>query len=721
MRSRSILPNRLYLLLYLAVMLAAGLLFSPSHFSTNMLSIFPQNSYTAKLEDASRLQSLNRLIIISKGSDGASKERIEKIAAKLQKLDAVDELSFKVDSIHSPAANYLREHYAERLDINSSRVDAHYVQKRLRSLYEEMQRSFLFSSLNTSDPLELFSDPMQKGGASTKNGIVLFKGRDYMLSATLGVSVADVEGAQRLYEDVHAVVDGYGSDVTAFAPHFFTAENSARIKSEVNIIVTATMVLLLLFYAFSLRDFKVLLLTSLALGSSLFVGLAAVTFFFKEVSIFTLAFGSGIAMMAVDYFFHYYFHGYYAHKEKSRKKVFYAFLTTVSGFGILYFADFPLIRQLAFFGIAALAFSYFQFSFLFASWQFEPKEKRIRLRALSRGFVNAKIVLLISLLLLGFSLGKLHFSGDLRQLDYQNDKLLALQEKIKSGASAERAVLVYGNSLDALLFTMEAVQTEEASFRSLAQVNRSEEGFAAYLKKIKEVDFQALRDEIEHAATKIGFRPGTFSGAYTFAEDLHYAKPDLTVAKALGFETLQLEDGRWMSLAFVDADKSGSLHYDDDLVLLEASTLLQKGVEDVLDQLVLIAALTFGFITLLLAVLLKKRTLVAMNYVLFPLGVIATALAFIGYFSVMHLFALIIVMVAAIDYGIYMSDVQEETDEAIYYAMFTTFAGFGIFIFSHIGALHHIGLVIALGIASTFVLQTFQKRIVQESGDTVSE
>ncbi|MEE8588809.1 MAG: hypothetical protein V3S80_05620 [Sulfurimonadaceae bacterium] len=99
-----------------------------------------------------------------------------------------------------------------------------------------------------------------------------------------------------------------------------------------------------------------------------------------------------------------------------------------------------------------------------------------------------------------------------------------------------------------------------------------------------------------------------------------------------------------------------------------------------------------------------------MNYVLFPLVVIAMTLAIIGSFSVMHLFALIIVMVAGIDYGIYMSDVQEETDEAIYYAMLTTFAGFGIFVFSHIGALHHIGLVIALGIASTFILQTVQKR-----------
>jgi predicted exporter len=396
---------------------------------------------------------------------------------------------------------------------------------------------------------------------------------------------------------------------------------------------------------------------------------------------------------------------------RSRRKVFYAFLTTLSGFAILYFADFPLIRQLALFGIAALAFSYFQFSFLFASWRFEAKAKRIRLRAFAGGSVDSKAVLIVSLLLLGFSLTRLQFSGDLRQLDYQNDKLLALQEQIKTGGADERAILVYGDSLEALLMKMESIQAREPAFRSLAKLARSREGFAAYKESLDAIDFDTLRAQIEREASAVGFRPGTFANAYGFVRNLTYTPPDLVVAKALGFETLKLDDGRWLSLAFIDAKHSGELNYGDNLVLLEAFNLLQKGVEDVLEQLLLIAAVTLGFIALLLLVLLKKRALVAFNYVLFPLGVIASALAMTGSFSVMHLFALIIVMVAAIDYGIYMSDAQAETDEAIYYAMLTTFAGFGIFVFSHIGALHHIGLVIALGIASTFVLQTLQRRM----------
>ena len=705
-----ILPHKLHLLIYLSIMLLAGILFSPSHFSTNMLSIFPQNSDTKTLEDAGKLSTLNRLIIISKGDDKRSKERLEKIAQALEKIETVDTVYFKTGSLNSPTAQYLRAHYAERLDINASKATLPYIQQKLSRLYTQMLSSFMFSGLNTSDPLGLFRDPLQGVKVHTKEGIALFKDQDYMLSATLKIKVSDVEGSQKLYEAVHKVVDAYGDDIIAFAPHFFTAENATKIKGEVNLIITATMLLLLLFYAFSLRDFKVLVLTSLALGSSLFVGLSAVTYFFSDVSIFTLAFGSGIAMMAVDYFFHYYFHGYYSAKTQERKKVFYAFLTTFSGFGILMFADFPLIEQLALFSMVALSFSYFIFSFLFTAWRFEPKPQRLKLRALSQGFLDPKVILLISILLLGFGFTQLHFSGDLRQLDYQNQKLLTLQEKIKSSTSQEKPLLVFDKSLDALLKQMENLQKEFPTLRSLAQVNRSKEGFKAYQKAIERLDIAKIKGELEREARQLGFRHGTFKDAYAFTNNISYHEPDLNIAKALGFETLKLQEGRWMSLAYINAKALPLLHAHPKVIVLEASTLLKKGVEDVLDQLLLIALVTFILITILLIVLLKKRALVAMNYLLLPLGVITTTLALLGTFSVMHLFALIIVMVAAIDYGIYMSDVQEETDEAIYYAMLTTFAGFGIFVFSHIGALHHIGLVIALGIVSTFVLQIVQKR-----------
>jgi predicted exporter len=72
----------------------------------------------------------------------------------------------------------------------------------------------------------------------------------------------------------------------------------------------------------------------------------------------------------------------------------------------------------------------------------------------------------------------------------------------------------------------------------------------------------------------------------------------------------------------------------------------------------------------------------------------------------MHFFALIILIAIGIDYGIYMSNTQNKfnTILAIRYSLLSTFAGFGVLIFSSIVALNSIGLVISLGIISIFIL-----------------
>ena len=76
----------------------------------------------------------------------------------------------------------------------------------------------------------------------------------------------------------------------------------------------------------------------------------------------------------------------------------------------------------------------------------------------------------------------------------------------------------------------------------------------------------------------------------------------------------------------------------------------------------------------------------------------------------MHLFSIIIIVVAGVDYGIYMShENSKETKEAIFYSLLTTFSGFGILVLSDIGAIHSIGVVITLGILAILFLVLFLK------------
>ena len=72
----------------------------------------------------------------------------------------------------------------------------------------------------------------------------------------------------------------------------------------------------------------------------------------------------------------------------------------------------------------------------------------------------------------------------------------------------------------------------------------------------------------------------------------------------------------------------------------------------------------------------------------------------------MHLFSLIILIAIGIDYGIYMSNSNKQTQTvlAIKYSLLSTFAAFGVLVFSSITALSSIGIVISLGVSSIYIL-----------------
>jgi len=102
----------------------------------------------------------------------------------------------------------------------------------------------------------------------------------------------------------------------------------------------------------------------------------------------------------------------------------------------------------------------------------------------------------------------------------------------------------------------------------------------------------------------------------------------------------------------------------------------------------------------------KKRFLYALNYIIFPLSFTLAILVSLDSINIMHLFSLIILIAIGIDYGIYMSnsDKPSNTMLAIKYSLLSTFAAFGVLIFSTIVALNSIGMVITLGCGAIFIL-----------------
>ncbi|HIC77899.1 MAG TPA: hypothetical protein EYP02_01835, partial [Sulfurovum sp.] len=326
-----------------------------------------------------------------------------------------------------------------------------------------------------------------------------------------------------------------------FSSLFFTAQNSKIIKENVHNILYLSFGLLILLFFITLRDYKILLVNTLTLASSIFVALAFSTFIFKEVSIFTLAFGSAISSISVDYLFHNYFHGAYQHKKVNRS-IFIAFATTLLGFILLQFVEFPLISQLSVFAIISLSFSYFQFTFLYPYFGFTPKPNRLNIEFLTdiKKRLPINMVFIFSLVTILYSSLTIEFDYNLKNLDYQNIELQKRQATIQENLPQKMTLLIEANSVDELIDKAHQIKEKTSGHNSIANLALTQEQFQFKDENIQKYEFLKLKELLITNAKILGFKEGYFSNAYNFTKSIPKEyKADLIALKKLGYEVIE--------------------------------------------------------------------------------------------------------------------------------------------------------------------------------------
>ena len=129
------------------------------------------------------------------------------------------------------------------------------------------------------------------------------------------------------------------------------------------------------------------------------------------ISIFVLVFGISISTVAIDYMFHNYVHGYYEKGKKINRDVFFGMITSVGTFFIISFVSFDLIKQLCYFSIISLLFSYLQFTFLFPRIKFKNKNTIKKINYIPILSIKPLYVLLFSFLIIGLAITQLRFNS----------------------------------------------------------------------------------------------------------------------------------------------------------------------------------------------------------------------------------------------------------------------------------------------------------------------
>ncbi|MDX1808675.1 MAG: hypothetical protein R3331_03985 [Sulfurospirillaceae bacterium] len=681
-------------ILIFLILLALFFVLSPyKKLSTDLISLLPQNQETKLLKIYGDFQTSREVLVAIKGDNP------KEITALEKRVLSHNFIALKKSFFASPEfRKYLKDYSFYLQDFDSKNISA--VDKTLKGSYQNLISSLYYSSIDKDDPLQLFSQKKQRVAMSFKEGHLFLKNYGYMsvFSFKKGTDF------KKVYDVFHKEMN---TNTKIFSPVFYFVENSQAIKSQVNILVSIAIGILFLLYILILKDIGLLANTVVTLLSSFILSLLVVTELWGEVSIFVMVFGMSISTVAIDYMFHHYFLGYYEKDKGFNKSVFFGFLSTFLAFVLISFVQFPFIRQVSIYASASLLYSYIIFSFLFPKIGFRAREMNIYLPALSI-VKNYKYLVLILLVIIGYILSHVKMDMDMKNLDYNNVKLKRVESFFKShlGSSDKITFMIKAKSIDTLIQkNIDFKVQHKGAIVPLANL-LSEREFLKRKKLLDAIDFAGIKDEIQKESEQIGFRKNFFKDAYS-KRLLNPIAPEYSVdiLNNYGFDILH-KGAFYYSFGFVNQNEKTSGVY-----LVDSVKLFQTLLKKIDKQLLLSGTLILLCMLFIIYKATKENFFQALSYTLLPITFCLLVITH-GSVNILQIFMLFIVVSFSIDYGIYISGhgLSKQSQQAILFSLMSTFAGFGILVFSSIGALFYIGEVATLGLLGILILILMGKR-----------
>ena len=687
----------------LLVLLSVGILFKDYiHLSTNLLSLFASKDAVEKLKIADNLGYSKELLIAVKGFDKESKSKVLKISKELESIDNI--LSIQSTIVPSyEIQQYYKKNYSVLATFNDANQTSKEIKESMKRLYDAQFTNIFYTSIDKNDPLKLFN--LQNKINNTNNSkFIILDDYGYLIRVSTDVSASQMDKAKVLYKDIHLILDSY-DNVVSFAPFYYTVENSLEIQKDVQWIIILSTIILLVIYYLLIKNLKLLLHTLIALSSSMIFAILVSTLLFEDFNVLSLAFGMSISAVSIDYLLHYYFHNFYQNNVKVDKNVLYGYITTTVAFGIFTFIPIPLLSQISFFAVVSLSFSYILFTFVFPRLSIDKYVESDNMVQKSRKIVPSYIIFILSIILFIYSSLNITLDNNIKHLDYQNKNLQKLQLLFtKNNNTQLTPIIVQASSKDKLIENLHLLDKTLPSTFSFASFIPTKTECLLNQEKLKEYDFDRLKSIINEEAVSIGFRKDYFEDSYDFAKNTPSCDTDnFKLFESYGLKIFQDKEV-FYTMAFVsDVNSTKEFSFISDINIKKVfSKLANNMYKDLLFYSVIVVVMVF----ILLFISVKEKILYAVNYILFPISLTLAILVSFTAINLMHLFSLIILIAIGIDYGIYMSNTSKfsNTILAIKYSILSTFAAFGVLVFSSIVALNSIGIVISLGVTAIYIL-----------------
>ena len=687
------------LTLFMVSLSVLFLLKSYSHISTSLVTLLPDTE-SKELIKRFNVSQHNKVLFVA--VKGLHKEALHEMKALEKSLTQLPLVSLKKRQSTHKLYKHQQAYKLFIHPLNTTQMSHLNAADELQKLYKEMTTSFFPVTIDKIDPFQLLGEP-EPIDVKLKNGHLILGKYGYLSYFVLHSQT--LEEHQKVYADIQHIMQDK-TDIQYFSPIFYYVENSKAIRSDVNKIIMIAFSILVLLYLILLRDFLLLLHTFTTLATSAIIATLILTQIYEEVSIFVFVFGISISTVAIDYMFHHYLHGYYSQVKGFNKEVLFGVLTTLSVFIILSFTSFTLIRQISLFAIISLLISYLHFAFLYPHLGFKALSSSQSIFRKDLRFVNAKILLLCSLILLSSSLLWLRFDFNLKNLDYNNQRLKQTENFFYEHLNENKKMTfaIKAKNIDALIANSQKIQHHFPSAHIPIAALVSQVSY----KKNKDTisSFRHIRDTLQVEAAKLGFTKGYFEKAYDMEKPLlHYTEDAI---KAYGIDIIKINTF-YTTYGIVNQDVYAQVLQYGFVESLSVKERFESSMEVSIVGLIKLGVFALFIIMILLYFITKRAIVYALMFLIFPIAMVSLYALFSA-INILHIFMLFVILAIGIDYAIYLSKENDVlTQRAIGYSLISTFAGFGVLVFSQINALYSLGVIATIGVVSIFMLLLFMK------------
>jgi len=667
--------------------------------STNIQSILPNSENKEILQEFVKFDLNKKILVAVKGTNRESFKKLQTIEKEFSRINGIKIAKL---SKNKKFLEYQKQYQFYIDDIDKKRLENIDVKDALFLLYTNILNSFITPTIDKQDPLSLLKK--HKVNLNIKNGKLLLDGYGYLSIFTIDNEQKSLHDYESIYDKIQQVESQY-NDVKSFSTIYYFVENSRYIKADASRIVYVATFVLVILYLFLLRNLKLLINTLLTLGISAILSTILLILFYDEISVFVLVFGISISTIAIDYMFHHYFHKSYEEDKGFNKDVFIGFFTTFSVFFIFNFVDFLLIKQIAQFAMISLLSSYLIFAFIYPKITFLQNSFSIKVKNLT--FINTKYLFVISILLVVYSVQNLTFNFDVQSLDYDNKELKVKEHFFKErlAKKTQEVFIIKAKNINQLINYNERIRKIDIDMSSSLNSLISKEQFFNKQQELDSLSFGMLKRNIELFSAEMGFKQNTFSSAYNTNEIA--PKYTYEMLHEFGIPIQKYKDD-YISVVYISKNKIKDILQFDFVYSINMKNIFEKSLQEDVNKMIIYGLFCLVFIIAIIFYHSRTNLLYSLTFLVLPSAFILCYLSFIDV-NILHIFMFFILLAISIDYAVYSNNHNIFTRKAILFSALSSFAGFGVLIFSSTSSLYSIGSVASLGIIAILILILFTK------------